>query len=96
MFRTIIAAAAVVVSGSTLAAERFTYSSADFTSPDAVQALHQRIENEAHSYCVREYLEARYLNQLRQCTKAVASEIIDAIGDQRLYAVATRDGRNAG
>jgi len=96
MIRTTIAAAAIVFAGSALAAERFAYSSADFVSPEAVQALHQRIEKSAHSYCVREYLQSKHLNQVQECTQAVASEIIDGIGDQRLYAVSAADGRNAG
>lgn len=96
MIRTTIAAAAIVLAGNALATERFAYSNADFASPEAVEALHQRIEKSARSYCVREYLQAKYLNQLQECTEAVASEIIDGIGDQRLYAVAAGDGHNAG
>jgi len=96
MLRTTIAAAALVFAGSAMAGETFKYSSADFVSPDAVEALHQRIEKSAHSYCVREYLQAKYLNQVQECTEAVASEIIDSIGDQRLYAVSAENGRNAG
>jgi UrcA family protein len=95
MIKTAIATAAIVFAGSALAGERFTYSSADFASPEAVRALHQRIEHDARSYCTREYLESKHLSQIRQCTQAVTSEIIDGIGDQRLFAVAAEATQGA-
>ena len=85
MIKTTLAAAALLLASSAFADQfRFSYTEADFSSPNAVAALHQRIQSSARSYCNREYFTDRSLREVQACVVDVAAQMVDGIDDRRL------------
>jgi UrcA family protein len=85
MIKTTIAITALLFASSAFADQfRFSYTEADFSSPDAVAALHKRIQTSARSYCNREYFTDRSLREVQACVSDVTGQMVDGIGDRRL------------
>jgi UrcA family protein len=91
MNKFVIAAASLLIAGAASANDfRFAYSEKDFSSPEAVASLHQRIESQARNYCHREYLNTRDLNLKTQCVGEVVGQITNGIdGGRRIAGVDT-------
>lgn len=87
MIRTTIAAAALLVAGSAAADQfKFSYTQQDFSSPEAVMQLHERIKSSARSYCNKEFFVDRTLGQVDECVEDVVTKLVDSIDDRRLFA----------
>ncbi len=71
---------------------RRPYAERHFESPEAVAALHERVKTVAYRHCANEYFKARNLKMRRACVAQTQQELLESIGDRRLYAVA--DVRN--
>ena len=65
---------------------RFSYSEKDFSSPQAVAALHQRIKSTARNYCGKQFSKTRHLYQYGSCVTEVISELTDGIDAGRRFA----------
>lgn len=90
MNRTILFAATLLIAGAASADQfRFSYSERDFSSPEAVAALHERIEQSARSYCGKQYSKTKHLSQYGSCVEDVVSEMTDGIDAGRRYASAS-------
>ena len=87
MNKFITVAASLLIAGSASANDfHFSYSAQDFSSPEAVSSLHQRIESRAQSFCHREYLKTRDLNLKTTCVDDVVSQITNGIDGGRRFA----------
>jgi len=83
-----IVIASLLIAGTASASDfRFNYSEKDFSSPEAVASLHQRIESKAKSFCHREYLKTRDLTLKATCVDDVVAEVTSGIDGGRRVAV---------
>lgn len=64
------------------------YSSADFSSPAAVEALHQRIVKTAKSHCPS-YFVSRSMADTRACVRDVVNDLVKVINNPMLSAFAS-------
>lgn len=85
-----IAAGALVIAAGAYAGEpeRFQWSPSALSSMEGIVATHERIESQAARYCRAHLRGTRGLAAQSSCEKAVVSEIVERIGDQRLTAYA--------
>ena len=89
MLRITIAALTMTFAGAAAADQfRFVYTESDFSSPSAVEALHDRIQASARSYCNRQFLKTGHLSQVRVCVDDVVTALKEGIGENQRYAAA--------
>jgi len=82
-----IVTASLLIAGTASASDfRFAYSERDFSSPQAVASLHQRIESRAQSYCHRQYMKTKHLDGKAQCVTDVVAQITSGIDGGRRIA----------
>lgn len=94
MKRFAVIAISLLVAGTASANQfRFSYSEKDFSSPQAVAALHQRIESTARNYCGKQLSKTRYLSQYSSCVEDVISELTSGIDAGRRFADASNTDR---
>jgi UrcA family protein len=90
LFSLVIATGTPVVA---LAAEdsasryNLVYSNSDFSSPAAVEALHERIVDTAKSHCPS-YFVSRSMADTRACVRDVVSELVKVINNPMLTSYA--------
>jgi len=95
MTRIAIFAISLLMAGAAFADQfRFSYSEKDFSSPQAVAALHERIESSARSYCFRQYSKTRHLSQYGSCVDEVVEQMTDGIDAGRRYAGGSQTSKN--
>jgi UrcA family protein len=107
MKKILIALGALVFSTSVFASDfRFSYEASELSTPEKSAAFHERLEGEARSYCVAQYLEngssadaqlhAHHAHFEKACLTDLVSDVVEKIGDQRLVAYDVQQGGHQG
>lgn len=82
-----ILAASLLIAGTASANQfRFAYTQQDFSSPEAVASLHERIQTKAQQYCSKQFFKTRHLGQVEGCVDSVVSQVKQGIDGGRRVA----------
>jgi UrcA family protein len=82
-----IVAISLLIAGTASANQfRFAYTEKDFSSPEAVVNLHERIQTKAQQYCSKQYFKTRHLDQFDGCIEEVVSQVKQGIDGGRRIA----------